>query len=53
MCGIGPFPESMILAHIMAYELGHLLLGEDSHAATGIMIKNLRKENLLRGRHLC
>jgi hypothetical protein len=30
-------PESVILGRAMAHELGHLLLGEDSHSAVGLM----------------
>jgi hypothetical protein len=30
-------PESVILGRAMAHELGHLLLGENSHAAGGLM----------------
>lgn len=30
-------PEGVILGHLMAHELGHLLLGSQSHAASGLM----------------
>jgi hypothetical protein len=30
-------PEGVLLGHIAAHEIGHLLLGEDSHSAHGIM----------------
>ena len=33
----GHFPESVILAAVIAHELGHLLLAEQSHFPTGIM----------------
>jgi len=36
---------STILGHIMAHELGHLLLGEDSHSADGIMTETLRQKH--------
>jgi len=30
-------PQSVILAHLMAHEMGHLLLGDNSHSVNGIM----------------
>ena len=33
--------ESVVLAHIIAHELGHLLLGEGAHADQGIMMEDL------------
>jgi hypothetical protein len=32
---LAPFP--VVLGHVMAHELGHLLLGENSHAEGGVM----------------
>jgi hypothetical protein len=34
-----------ILGHIMAHELGHLVLGESSHSSEGIMTGTLRKKH--------
>jgi hypothetical protein len=36
---------STILGHIMAHELGHLVLGESSHSSEGIMTETLRKKH--------
>jgi hypothetical protein len=36
---------STILGHIMAHELGHLVLGESSHSSEGIMTGTLRKKH--------
>ena len=37
------FPLPLVLGHIMAHELGHLLLGENSHSTAGIMSETLRQ----------
>ena len=34
--------EPVVLGHIIAHELGHLLLGEGGHSDTGIMMDDLR-----------
>jgi hypothetical protein len=36
----GPAPRSVVLAHAMAHEIGHLLLGPGGHSAWGIMRAN-------------
>ena len=41
----GTSSTSTILGHIMAHELGHLLLGEDSHSSDGIMTETLRQKH--------
>lgn len=33
----GQLPEGVVLGHVMAHEIGHLILGENSHAPGGIM----------------
>jgi hypothetical protein len=39
-------PERL-LAHTVAHELGHLLLGSNSHSPTGIMTRKWSRENLI------
>jgi len=41
------FNRGLILGHVMAHELGHLLLGEQSHASRGIMVATFRAKELL------
>ena len=41
---------SQILGHIMAHELGHLLLGHETHSAAGVMRATLDIERALQGR---
>jgi hypothetical protein len=36
-CRTHPARETMILSHVIAHEIGHLLLGEGSHSNAGIM----------------
>jgi hypothetical protein len=38
--------DSVILGHTMAHELGHLLLGEHSHTATGVMRPVVHRQDL-------
>lgn len=38
--------EDILLGHMMAHELGHLLLGESSHAASGIMTARFKARHL-------
>ena len=38
--------EAVLLGHMMAHELGHLLLGESSHAASGIMTGRFKARHL-------
>ncbi|HXB69896.1 MAG TPA: hypothetical protein VNY05_16705 [Candidatus Acidoferrales bacterium] len=38
--------DSVILGHTMAHELGHLLLGEHSHSATGVMRPVVHQQDL-------
>lgn len=38
--------ESVLLGHMLAHELGHLLLGESSHAASGIMTARFKARHL-------
>jgi hypothetical protein len=42
------FNRGLILGHVMAHELGHLLLGEQSHSSQGIMVPTFRVKELLR-----
>jgi hypothetical protein len=42
------FKPGLLLAHVMAHELGHVLLGERSHASEGIMIPTFRNKDLYR-----
>ena len=39
-------PESLILGHVMAHELGHVLLGPGNHTPTGVMIADLKRGDL-------
>lgn len=39
--------ESQLLGHVMAHEIGHLLLGPDSHAASGVMRAHWYQQDLL------
>jgi hypothetical protein len=41
-------PASLVLGAAMAHEIGHLLLGGQSHAAIGIMVARLDCEKLTR-----
>lgn len=45
---VGGLWEYQILGHAMAHEIGHLLLGANSHAATGIMRAFWRPEDFHR-----
>jgi hypothetical protein len=38
--------EWVILGHTLAHELGHLLLGEQSHSATGVMRPLMQRQDL-------
>jgi hypothetical protein len=38
--------EAVLLGHMMAHELGHLMLGEGSHAASGIMTARFKTRQL-------
>jgi hypothetical protein len=38
--------DTVLLGHMMAHELGHLLLGESSHAASGIMTARFKARHL-------
>lgn len=40
-------PEYVVLGRTMAHELGHLLLGENSHAATGLMKPRFSRHDVL------
>ena len=40
-------PQSRILAHTIAHEVGHLLLGSNSHSPTGIMVGKWRSQDLV------
>jgi hypothetical protein len=41
------FARSMILGHALAHEIGHLLLGTDSHAPLGIMRASWKRRDLI------
>ena len=43
-------PEEIVLGEIIAHELGHVLLGHDSHSSAGIMRPILRREDLMGSR---
>lgn len=45
LANLGGLSEPVVLGHIIAHELGHLLLGEGSHADNGIMMEDLRVRN--------
>ena len=38
--------DTVLVGHMMAHELGHLLLGESSHAASGIMTARFKARHL-------
>ena len=40
--------QATLLGHVMAHEIGHVLLGENSHSSSGIMIKVFRRQELHR-----
>jgi hypothetical protein len=40
--------RATLLGHVMAHELGHFLLGENSHSSDGIMINVFREQELRR-----
>ncbi len=40
------FSPALVLGHVMAHELGHLLLGKHSHSLTGIMSVRLQHKEL-------
>ena len=40
-------PEYVLLGRSMAHELGHLILGQNSHAPTGLMRRRFAKEDLV------
>lgn len=42
----GDIPEFRLLGHVLAHEIGHLLLGPNSHSATGIMMAGWSDEDL-------
>jgi hypothetical protein len=42
---IADIPSSLLLAYTAAHEIGHLLLGADAHATTGIMKKKWDKQD--------
>ncbi len=37
ICGSGKYPQEVILGHLMAHEIGHVLLGDNSHSPQGMM----------------
>jgi hypothetical protein len=43
-----PAPVSVILGHAMAHELGHLLLGTNSHSSRGLMRERWDQQDLVR-----
>jgi hypothetical protein len=40
--------QATLLGHVMAHEIGHVLLGENSHSSDGIMINVFREQELRR-----
>ncbi len=47
VAGLEGVPQSVVLGHVMAHELGHLLLGK-AHTFTGLMSPSLRETQLAR-----
>ena len=45
---IGEFSVSRMLGHAIAHEIGHLLLGDNSHSPGGIMVAPWSKQDLWR-----
>ena len=45
--GVGSVEPGTLLGHAMAHELGHLLLGSNSHSVTGLMCANWRTKDLI------
>ena len=39
---------ALILGHVMAHELGHLLLGTNSHSRDGLMVARWNRDDLAR-----
>ena len=37
ICDSGKYPQEIVLGPLMAHELGHVLLGQNSHSREGIM----------------
>ena len=48
ICADFNLPRSTLLGHVMAHELGHFLLGKNSHSSDGIMIASFREQDLRR-----
>jgi hypothetical protein len=46
--GVSHADPATLLGHAIAHELGHLLLGSNSHSVTGIMCANWRTADLAR-----
>ena len=46
ICAEGKYPEAVILGHLMAHEVGHILLGENSHSPDGLMSGRLSPADL-------
>jgi len=40
-------PQARMLAHAIAHEVGHLMLGSNSHCPTGIMVAKWRSQDLV------
>ena len=45
--GVSSVEPGTLLGHAMAHELGHLLLGSNSHSLTGLMCANWRTKDLI------
>jgi hypothetical protein len=45
-CAVEGFSLSLILGHAIAHELGHMVLGQREHSASGIMMETIRKDAL-------
>ena len=46
ICEDGTYPRSLVLGHLMAHEVGHILLGENSHSPAGLMSGRLSPAEL-------
>jgi hypothetical protein len=46
--GVHDIPRGKLLGHVIAHELGHVLLADHSHSPEGIMIATFRKQELQR-----
>jgi hypothetical protein len=48
ICDLYDVAPAVLLGHVMAHELGHFLLGDNSHSRDGIMIDAFREQEFRR-----